>query len=91
MTMRNARSTYRTFNAVYCKAGVVISDEVVLHLVKSKCMCMPLFLCGTKAIPLKKAQIKSTEYAVASCFMKRLKTKSKEIISDCMSFLTTHG
>ena len=78
------RSFYRAFNAVYCKVGGVASEDVVLHLVKSK--CMPLLLYGTEAMSLKKAQIKSAEYAVASCFMKVFKTNSKEIVSDCMSF-----
>ena len=41
------RSFYRAFNAVHCKIGGVASEEVVLHLVKSK--CMPLLLCGTEA------------------------------------------
>jgi len=78
------RSFYRAFNAVYCKVGGVASEDVVLHLVKSK--CMPLLLYGTEAMSLKKAQIKSAEYAVASCFMKVFKTSSKEIVSDCMLF-----
>ena len=62
----------------------VASEEVVLHLVKSK--CMPLLLYGTEAIPLKKAQIRSVEYAITSCFMKLFKTKSKEIVCECMSY-----
>ena len=78
------RSFYRAFNAVYCKVGGVASEEVVLHLVKSK--CMPLLLYGTEALQLKKAQIRSAEYAVVSCFMKLFKTKSKEIVSECMTF-----
>ena len=50
------RSFYRAFNAVYCKVGGVASEDVVLHLVKSK--CMPLLLYGTEAMSLKKAQNK---------------------------------
>ena len=80
------RSFYRAFNAVYCKVGGVASEDVVLHLVKSK--YMPLLLYGTEAMSLKKAQIKSAEYAVVSCFMKVFKTNSKEIVSDCMSFFS---
>ena len=60
------------------------SEEVVLHLVKSK--CMPLLLYGTEAIPIKKAQIRSVEYAITCCLMKLFKTKSKEIVCECMSF-----
>ena len=78
------RSFYRAFNAVYCKIGGVASEEVVLHLVKSK--CMPLLLYGTEAIPIKKAQIRSVEYAITCCLMKLFKTKSKEIVCECMSF-----
>ena len=59
-------SFYRAFNAVYCKVGGVASEEIVLHLVKSK--CMPLLLYETEAIPLKKAQIKSAEYAVYASY-----------------------
>ena len=80
------RSFYRAFNAVYCKVGGVASEDVVLHLVKSK--CMPLLLYGTEAMSLKKAQIKSAEYAVASCFMKLFKTNSKEIVPDCKSLFS---
>ena len=49
------RSFYRAFNAVYCKIGGVASEEVVLHLVKSK--CMPLLLYGTEAIPIKRHKL----------------------------------
>ncbi len=34
-------------------------------------------------IPLKKAQVKSADYAVTSCFMKLFKTKVKDIVCDC--------
>ena len=76
---------YRAFNAVYGKVGNVASEEVILHIVKSK--CMPLLLYGTEAMRLKKAQVKSAEFAVTNCFMKIFKTKSKEVVTECMSYL----
>ncbi len=42
------RTFYMVFNAVYCKVVGVASDDVVLHLVKSK--CMSLLLYGNEAI-----------------------------------------
>ena len=56
--------------------------HVVVQLINSK--CIPLLLYGTEAIPLKKAQVKSADYAVTSCFMKLFKTKVKDIVCDCM-------
>ena len=47
-----------------------------------------VILYRTEAMSLQKAQIKIVEYAVVSCFMKLFKTKSKEIVCDCMSFFS---
>ncbi len=35
---------------------------------------------------IKKAQVKSAECAVTNCFMKIFKTKSKELVTECMSY-----
>ena len=78
------KSFYRAFNAVFGKIGGRASEEVVLHIMKSK--CMPLLLYGLEVCPMKKRQLNSLEFVLTNCFMKIFKTKSKDVVIECMSF-----
>ena len=78
------RNFYRAFNAVYGKVGGIASEEVLLHLFQSK--CMPLLLYGSEVCPLKKSQLRSVDYVITNCFMKVFKTRSKDIVLECMAY-----
>ena len=45
------RGFYRIANSIFRKVGHVASHDVILHLIKSK--CIPILLYGLEAIPLK--------------------------------------
>lgn len=80
------RCFYRAFNGIFGKVGRVASEDVVLQLVKSK--CMPAMLYGLDASPVNKSQINSLQFAVTGMLMKIFCTKNKDVIDDCMSFFS---
>jgi len=47
------RSFYLAANAIFGKVGRVASEEVTLHLIKSK--CIPVLLYGLEVCPLNKS------------------------------------
>jgi len=49
---------YRAANSIFGKVGRTASEEVVLHLVKYK--CMTILLHGFEALNLNKSQLKSS-------------------------------
>ena len=78
------RSFYRSVNAVYGKVGRLASEDVVLHLVDSK--CMPILLYGAEVCPLLQSDIRSLDFVIIRFLMKLFKTNNKDIIDDCCSF-----
>jgi hypothetical protein len=48
------KSFYRSFNSIYDKIGSRASEEVILSLIKSK--CLPCMLYGIEACPLNKTE-----------------------------------
>jgi hypothetical protein len=78
------KSYYRAFNAIYSKIGGIASEEVTLEMLKFK--CLPVLLYGTEVCPVNKKQFKSLEYVLTSSLMKVFRTKSKDVVDDCMKF-----
>ncbi len=76
------RAFYRSFNAIFGKIGRVASEDVILHLVKAK--CLPILFYGLEVCNLTKTQIKSLQNVVNNCFMKVFNTRSKEVVTECM-------
>ena len=74
---------YRAFNAVFGKVGRTASPDVVLQLVKSK--CLPALCYGVDVCPVNKSQTASLQYVVDNCFRKIFDIKSTEIVRHCMS------
>jgi len=72
------RSFYRAANAIFGKVGRVASEEVTLHLIKSK--CIPVLLYGLEVCPLNKSQIASLDFVINRFFMKLFNTNNMEII-----------
>ena len=75
-------SFYRAFNAIFGTVGRVASEEVIIELLKKK--CLPVLYYAIEVGPLNKAHINSLDFAVSSCFSKIFFMKSREIISECM-------
>ena len=60
------------------------SEEVILELVKTK--CMPALLYGLIARPMSKSQINSLKFAVTGMLMELFDTRNKPVIAGCIEF-----
>jgi len=58
------------------------SESVVIELLKTK--CLPTLCYGLEACPISKKQYKSLNYVLHSTFRKTFKTKSQDIVNECM-------
>ena len=75
---------YRAFNAIYSKIGGIASEEVIVEMLKMK--CLPVLLYGIDVCPINRKQLKSFEYVLTSSLMRIFRTKSKDVVDDCMMF-----
>jgi len=62
------RSFYTAFNAMFRKIRRCASEEVIIELLKMK--CLPVLLYGIESCPYNKTQIKSLDFAISSAFAK---------------------
>jgi len=65
------------------KVGRVASENVVVELLKTK--CLPILLYVLEACPL--TQLKSLNYAISSSFWKKFNVTSNEIVYSCRCML----
>jgi len=77
---------YRAFNAVFSKHGRLASEEVVLDLIRNK--CLPVLLYGVEACPMLVRDKRSLEFTVTRSLMKLFQTGSATVVSDCMNFFS---
>jgi len=77
---------YRAFNTVLSKVKRFASEEVVLDLIRNK--CLPVLLYGVEACPMLAHDKRSLEFTVTLSFMKLFQTGSATVISDCMNFFS---
>jgi len=61
-TDKSRRSFYRAANAIFARVGRIASEEVVLHLMSTK--CIPILLYGLEACPLRKTDLNSLDFVV---------------------------
>ena len=71
-------------NAIFGKIGRLASEEVILELVKNK--CMPCLLYGLECYTLPKSSLRSLDFVVVRFLMKLFKTVNNEIIRECCSY-----
>jgi len=72
------RGFYRTANSIFGKIGRIASEEVVLQLIKSK--CVPVLLYGLAACALNKSQMASLDFVVNRFFMKLFNTNNIDTV-----------
>jgi len=78
----NAKKSFnRSFNAVYGKIARSASEEVVLSLIKFK--CLPCLMYGLDACPVNKSDGRSLEFPVTRILMKIFRTTSMDVIREC--------
>ena len=78
------KSFFRCANAVMGKVGRAASEEVVLELIRSK--CMPLLLYATEALCIPKHDLSSLDFVVNRFLMKLFRTNNIDTINDCVTF-----
>jgi hypothetical protein len=72
---------FRAFNAVYSKVGRFASENVILSLIRSK--CVPILLYCMEVCPLLSRQKHSLEFSVTRILMKLFRTSSSHIVREC--------
>ena len=75
------RSFYRSFNSIFGRVGRVASNEVIIQLLKSK--CLPVLYYVMEARPLRKSQFKSLDFVINSALRKFFDTKYQDIVDAC--------
>jgi len=75
---------FRCSNAGFSKVGRLASEEVVLDLVRNK--CLPVLLYGVEACPMLVRDKRSLEFTATRSLMKLFQTGSATVVSDCMNF-----
>ena len=63
---------YRAANGIFGKVGRVASEEVILHLISSK--CLPILLYGLESLPLYQYQLNSLDFVINRFFIKLFRT-----------------
>jgi len=74
------RLFYRAVNGIFGKIGRTASEEVVLELIKTK--CLPIILYGLEACPLNKTNLRSLDFSVNRFFIKLFKTSDMHIVTE---------
>jgi Reverse transcriptase (RNA-dependent DNA polymerase) len=75
------KSFYKSFNAIFGKIGRHASADVVIHLLKIK--CLPIILYGLNACPVNATDKKSLDFVIFKTLAKIFETFSKEVIDEC--------
>ena len=78
---KEKRALYKSFNALFGKIGRIASTEVIIHLLKTK--CLPVLLYGLNACPVNATELKSLEFALFRILAKIFGTFSKVFIDEC--------
>ena len=76
-------ASHRAANAIFGKVGRTSSEEVLLQLVKSK--CLPILLYSLKACPLTKTDLKSFDFVINKFFIKLFRTNNIDTVKICQS------
>jgi len=79
------RSLYRAVNAIFGRIGRIASEEVIIQLIRSK--CIPVLTYDLEVCPLTKSDLKSLDFPVNRFFfMKLFKTSNIQMVNDCQVY-----
>ena len=78
------KSFFRSLNAIFGKIGRNASEEVILELIRSK--CIPILIYGLECFALTKSDLKSLDFAVNRFLMKLFRSNNIEIIAECRRY-----
>ena len=74
-------SLFSSFNSIFGKVGRFASEEVVISLLKAK--CLPCFLYGLEVCPVIMRDKRSFDFYITRLFMKLFRTGSAAIVEEC--------
>jgi len=80
-----AKRSYREANGIFAKIGRLASEEVMVQLLKQK--CLPILLYALDVCNLDKKQCNHWTSHLIDFFMKLFKTSTMEIVNCCQSLL----
>jgi len=78
------KSFYRSANYIFGKVGRNASEEVILQLIKSK--CIPVLLYGLDACPLTKSDLSVIDFVANRFFIKLFRTNNIETVKSCQYY-----
>ena len=78
------KNFFGSCNAIFGRVGRFASEEVILHLIRTK--CLPVLLYAIEACPLLSRDVHSFEFVINRCLMKLFKTSSIVIVNECCDF-----
>ena len=78
------RAFYRAANSIFGIIGRISSEEVILQLIKSK--CIPILIYGLELCALDKSEIASLDFVINRFFVKLFQTNNIEIVIACQEF-----
>ena len=79
---QSKRSFYRAANSIFAKVGRLASEEVVVQLLKHK--CLPVLLYALEVCNLERS-MQSFDFTVNKFFMKLFRTSNIEIVRYCQT------
>jgi len=74
----------RAGDAIFGRVGRIASEELVLHLMLTK--CIPILLYGLEACPLRKTDLNSLDFVVSRFFMKPFHAGNMDLVKCCQSY-----
>lgn len=77
-------SFFRAFNAILSKVGRCASEQVVLRLLRTK--CLPILFYSSEACPLLARQVNSLNFSLTRIFMKLFRTGSPKVVKECQFY-----
>ena len=75
---------FKAFNAIFSQVSRFASEEVVISLLRAKCVYL-CFLCGVEACPVLARDKQSLGFTITRSFMKLFRTGSANVVTDCQT------
>ena len=80
----HVRYFYRAANAIFGRIGRIASEEVIIQLIKSK--CIPVLVYGLEVCPLTKSDLKCLDFPVNRFFMTLFNPSNIQKVNDCQVY-----
>jgi len=77
------RAFFRAANSIFAKAGRLVSEKVIVQLLKQK--CLPILLYSLEICNLDKRSMYSLDFTANRFFTKLFQTSNMEVVKCCQS------